>query len=80
MSNNTKERIFNNITETVGRTPMVRLLKFEKEINTKCEIIAKFLLLFTASRMSLFSIILVPKLIYLILRPYNKSLNITIDY
>ena len=41
MSNNTKERIFNNITETVGRTPMVRLLKFEKEINTKCEIIAK---------------------------------------
>ena len=41
LSNNTKERIFNNITETVGRTPMVRLLKFEKEINTKCEIIAK---------------------------------------
>ena len=41
MSNNTKERIFNNITETVGRTPMVRLLRLEKEINTKCEIIAK---------------------------------------
>ena len=36
-----KERIFNNITETIGRTPLVRLSKLEKEINTKCEIIAK---------------------------------------
>ena len=41
MSNNTKGRIYNNITETVGRTPMVRLSKFEKEINTKCEIITR---------------------------------------
>ena len=41
MSDIIKERIFNNITETVGRTPLVRLSKFEKEINTKCEIIAK---------------------------------------
>ena len=36
-----KERIFSNITETIGRTPLVRLSKLEKEINTKCEIIAK---------------------------------------
>ena len=41
MSGIIKERIFKNITETVGRTPLVRLSKFEKEINTKCEIIAK---------------------------------------
>ena len=41
MSDIIKERIFKNITETVGRTPLVRLSKFEKEINTKCEIIAK---------------------------------------
>ena len=41
MSDIKKERIFNNITETVGKTPLVRLSKFEKEINTKCEIIAK---------------------------------------
>ena len=35
------ERIFNNITETIGKTPLVRLSKFEKHIGTQCEIIAK---------------------------------------
>ena len=31
----------NNITETIGKTPLVRLSKFEKHIGTQCEIIAK---------------------------------------
>lgn len=41
MSNLNNEKIFNNITETIGRTPLVRLSKFEKQIETVCEIIAK---------------------------------------
>ena len=41
MSNLNNEKIFNNITETIGRTPLVRLSKFEKQIETDCEIIAK---------------------------------------
>jgi cysteine synthase A len=39
--NSKNERIFNNITETIGKTPLVRLSKFEKHIGTQCEIIAK---------------------------------------
>ena len=41
MANLKTERIFNNITETIGKTPLVRLSKFEKHIGTQCEIIAK---------------------------------------
>ena len=41
MVNLKNERIFNNITETIGKTPLVRLSKFEKHIGTQCEIIAK---------------------------------------
>ena len=41
MSNTKEEKIFNNITETIGKTPLVRLSKLEKEIDTTCEIIAK---------------------------------------
>ncbi len=41
MVNSKNERIFNNITETIGKTPLVRLSKFEKHIGTQCEIIAK---------------------------------------
>ena len=41
MANLKNERIFNNITETIGKTPLVRLSKFEKHIGTQCEIIAK---------------------------------------
>ena len=41
MANLKNERIFNNITETIGKTPLVRLSKFEKHIDTQCEIIAK---------------------------------------
>ena len=41
MANLKNERIFNNITETIGKTPLVRLSKFEKQIGTQCEIIAK---------------------------------------
>ena len=41
MANLNNERIFNNITETIGKTPLVRLSKFEKHIGTQCEIIAK---------------------------------------
>ena len=41
MANLKNERIFNNITETIGKTPLVRLSKFEKKIGTQCEIIAK---------------------------------------
>ncbi len=41
MVNLKNERIFNNITETIGKTPLVRLSKFEKNIGTQCEIIAK---------------------------------------
>ena len=41
MENLKNERIFNNITETIGKTPLVRLSKFEKHIGTQCEIIAK---------------------------------------
>ena len=41
MANLKNERIFNNITETIGKTPLVRLSKFEKHISTQCEIIAK---------------------------------------
>ena len=41
MANSKNERIFNNITETIGKTPLVRLSKFEKHIGTQCEIIAK---------------------------------------
>ena len=41
MANLKSERIFNNITETIGKTPLVRLSKFEKHIGTQCEIIAK---------------------------------------
>ena len=41
MANLKNERIFNNITETIGKTPLVRLSKFEKHIGTQCEIIVK---------------------------------------
>ena len=41
MANLKNERIFNNITETIGKTPLVRLSKLEKHIGTQCEIIAK---------------------------------------
>ena len=41
MANLKNERIVNNITETIGKTPLVRLSKFEKHIGTQCEIIAK---------------------------------------
>ena len=41
MANLKNEKIFNNITETIGKTPLVRLSKFEKHISTQCEIIAK---------------------------------------
>ena len=41
MANLKNERIFNNITETIGKTPLVRLSKFEKHIGTQCEIISK---------------------------------------
>ena len=41
MANLKNEKIFNNITETIGKTPLVRLSKFEKHIGTQCEIIAK---------------------------------------
>ena len=41
MVNLNNEKIFNNITETIGKTPLVRLSKFEKYIGTQCEIIAK---------------------------------------
>ena len=41
MAHSKNERIFNNITETIGKTPLVRLSKFEKHIGTQCEIIAK---------------------------------------
>ncbi len=41
MVNSKNERIFNDITETIGKTPLVRLSKFEKHIGTQCEIIAK---------------------------------------
>ena len=41
MANLKNERIFNNITETIGKTPLVRLSKFEKHLGTQCEIIAK---------------------------------------
>ena len=41
MANLKNERIFKNITETIGKTPLVRLSKFEKHIGTQCEIIAK---------------------------------------
>tara|TARA_Y100001978_G_C23656975_1_gene416565 strand:+ start:145 stop:1095 length:951 start_codon:yes stop_codon:yes gene_type:complete len=41
LANLKNERIFNNITETIGKTPLVRLSKFEKHIGTQCEIIAK---------------------------------------
>ena len=41
MANLKNERIFNNITETIGKTPLVRLSKFEKHIGAQCEIIAK---------------------------------------
>ena len=41
MANLKNERIFNNITETIGKTPLVRLSKFEKHIGTQCQIIAK---------------------------------------
>jgi len=41
LANLNNERIFNNITETIGKTPLVRLSKFEKHIGTQCEIIAK---------------------------------------
>ena len=41
MVNSKNERIFNNITETIGKTPLVRLSKLEKHIGTQCEIIAK---------------------------------------
>ena len=41
MANLKNERIFNNITETIGKTPLVRLSKFEKHIGTQSEIIAK---------------------------------------
>ena len=41
MANLKNERIFNNITETIGKTPLVRLSKFEKHFGTQCEIIAK---------------------------------------
>ena len=41
MSNTKEEKIFNNITETIGKTPLVRLSKLEKEFDTTCEIIAK---------------------------------------
>ena len=41
MANLKNERIFNNITETIGKTPLVRLSKFENHIGTQCEIIAK---------------------------------------
>ena len=41
MANLKNERIYNNITETIGKTPLVRLSKFEKHIGTQCEIIAK---------------------------------------
>ena len=41
MANFKNERIFKNITETIGKTPLVRLSKFEKHIGTQCEIIAK---------------------------------------
>ena len=41
MSITKEEKIFNNITETIGKTPLVRLSKLEKEIDTTCEIIAK---------------------------------------
>ena len=41
MVNSKNERIFNNITETIGKTPLVRLSKFEKHIGTQCEIISK---------------------------------------
>ena len=41
MANLKNERIFNNITETIGKTPLVRLSKFEKHIGSQCEIIAK---------------------------------------
>ena len=41
MANLKNERIFDNITETIGKTPLVRLSKFEKHIGTQCQIIAK---------------------------------------
>ena len=41
MANLKNERIYDNITETIGKTPLVRLSKFEKHIGTQCEIIAK---------------------------------------
>ena len=41
MSITKEEKIFNNITETIGKTPLVRLSKLEKEFDTTCEIIAK---------------------------------------
>jgi len=41
LANLKNERIYDNITETIGKTPLVRLSKFEKHIGTQCEIIAK---------------------------------------
>tara|TARA_A100001011_G_C14230279_1_gene808457 strand:- start:135 stop:1085 length:951 start_codon:yes stop_codon:yes gene_type:complete len=41
MSNVKEERIFSNITETIGRTPLVRLSKLKEKLDIKCEIIAK---------------------------------------
>ncbi len=38
---NFRNRIYNNITETVGVTPLVRLHKLEKKYNLKAQILAK---------------------------------------
>ena len=41
MAETEKNGIYSNITETVGKTPMVRLSKLVQELNCKAEIIAK---------------------------------------
>tara|TARA_B100000029_G_scaffold298299_1_gene291375 strand:- start:118 stop:1071 length:954 start_codon:yes stop_codon:yes gene_type:complete len=41
MSESGRDRIYSNITETVGRTPLVRLSKLSQNIGSKVEIIAK---------------------------------------
>ena len=41
MAESERECIYSNITETVGRTPMVRLSKLAKNMDAKAEIIAK---------------------------------------
>ena len=41
MAETEKNSIYSNITETVGKTPMVRLSKLVQELDCKAEIIAK---------------------------------------